>query len=90
MAETKEEYIARIEAMTDDQFVHEAELKVWLSAFASNNSRAPAHWQCDLCYDEARRREKPWLYQQGWNQACLSAGHQPSQGDIEAAKEPQA
>ena len=46
------------------------------------------HWQCDATHDEARRRQKPWLYQRGWNDAYRSAGHEPSESDIEAAKAP--
>lgn len=75
-------------AKTDDEYLKEAETQIWLSAFASNNPRAPAHKEADAAYDEARRREKPWLYNRAWNAAYRSAGHTPSESDIEAAKEP--
>ena len=72
--------------MNDDQFVERAETQIWLSAFASNNPRAPAHKEVDAAYDEARRREKPWLYQQAWNRAYRSCGYKPSEHEIELAR----
>jgi hypothetical protein len=74
--------------LTDDEFVKTAETQIWLSAFANNNPRAPAHKETDAAFAEARRREKPWLYQRAWNKAYLSCGHQPSDAEIEAAREP--
>ncbi|NTF54855.1 hypothetical protein G6L12_08110 [Agrobacterium rhizogenes] len=76
------------EAMTDEEFLDRAETQIWLSAFASNNPTAPAHKEADRAYDEAKRREKPWLYKRAWNRAYRSAGYEPSAADIEAAKEP--
>jgi len=73
-------------AKTDEEFVKDAEMQIWLSAFAANNPRAPAHVEADRAYDEAKRREKPWLYQRAWNEAYRSSGHQPSADQIEAAK----
>lgn len=74
--------------MPDDKFVRLAETQIWLSAFAANNPRAPAHKQADAACDEARRRGKPWLYQRAWNAAYRSAGHEPSDAQIEAAEDP--
>jgi hypothetical protein len=76
-------------SLDDDAFVERAETQIWLSAFANNNPRAPAHKEADAAYDEAERRGKPWLYNRAWNAAYRSAGHEPSERDIEAAKEPQ-
>lgn len=73
---------------SDKQFVEDAELQIWLSAFAANNPRAPAHREADAAYNEARRREKLWLYQRAWNAAYRSAGHEPSESDILAARNP--
>jgi hypothetical protein len=84
--ETK--YTSRIALMDDADFVKEVEEKCWLSAFAANNPRSAYHGQVDACYDEAKRREKPWLYQRGWNAAYRSEGYQPSESDIKAAMEP--
>jgi len=81
------EYRAKIEAMTDDELVKEVADAVWLSAYASNNPRSKYHEEVDAAHDECRRREKPWLYQRGWNKAYRSQGYEPSAADIEAAKE---
>jgi len=75
--------------MDDDALVKRAETQIWLSAFASNNSRAPAHKEADAASDEANRRGKPWLYQQAWNAAYESCGHEPSERDRMAALPPQ-
>lgn len=88
MTAERKEYADLLETLSDDAFVAEVEMKVWLSAFASNNSRAPAHWQCDLCYEESRRREKTWLYKRGWNQAYISCGYELSDDDRKGAREP--
>lgn len=74
--------------LSDDDFVKKAEMQIWLSAFANNNPRAPAHKEADAAYDEAVRRNKKWLYQRAWNQAYSSAGYEPSDEQIEAAKSP--
>lgn len=74
--------------MTDDEFVEAAEMQLWLSAFANNNPRAPAHDEADKAYAEAKRREKPWLYQRAWNDAYESCGHTPSDAEIKAASPP--
>jgi len=75
-------------ALDDDAFVAKAEMQIWLSAFASNNPRAPAHKETDAAYAEARRREKPWLYNRAYNKAFASCGFVPSDEEIEAAKAP--
>ncbi len=65
-------YADRIAAMDDAAFVREAEQKVWLSAYATNNPRSDYHWQVDACSDEAARRNKPQLFAQAHEQACAS------------------
>lgn len=87
MAETPNEYAEKLTAMTDDELVSAVDRQVWLSAFASNNPRAPAHWKSDLTHAEAKRRGKPWLYQRGWNKAYVSCGHELSQADIDDARD---
>jgi hypothetical protein len=84
----KAEYQAKLNDLDDDALAKEAERQIWLSAFAGNNPRAPAHWKADEIYDEAERRGKPWLYQRGYNEAYASCGYEPSDEDIEAAKAP--
>lgn len=85
----KETYASKLSEMDDRAFVEEVAERCWLSAFAGNNPRSNYHWQADACYDEAKRRAKPWLYQRGWNKSYQSAGYHPSEHDLEAAREPQ-
>jgi hypothetical protein len=80
-------YAEALAAMDDDALVATTEQQCWLSAFANNNPRAPAHWKSDLTYAEANRREKPWLYQSGWNRAYMSCGYEPSEAERARATE---
>lgn len=81
------EYADKLAAMTDAELVEETENKVWLSGYAANNPQSKYHAECDATYAEAQRREKPWLYQRGWNKAWKSAGHELSDWDMQRAKE---
>lgn len=67
-------YAIHLSTMDDISFVKEAERKIWLSAYASNNHRSDYHWQADACYDEAQRREKPELYRRAYKYAAAGAG----------------
>ena len=58
--------------LSDDEFLRAAEMQIWLSAFANNNPRAPAHREADKAADEARRRGKPELYEQAWQRASAT------------------
>lgn len=75
-------------SMSDDTFLAKAEQQIWLSAFAANNPRSPAHDETSRAYAEAKRREKPWLYARAWNAAYTSCGYELSEHDREAAREP--
>lgn len=59
----------RLAEMNDEQFLSEAEKRIWLSAYANNNPRSDYHWQADLCYSEAQRRKRPELYERAWKRA---------------------
>jgi hypothetical protein len=72
---------------SDEDFVKTAEMQIWLSAFANNNPRAPAHAEADAAYDEATARNKKWLYQKAYNDAVASCGYPISDRDREAATE---
>jgi len=52
----KRDYQQKIAYMQPDELFKETKLKIWLSAFANNNPKAPAHWEVDLCYDEWEKR----------------------------------
>lgn len=82
------EYSAKLSGLSDDDLVKEAENYIWLSAYASNNPRSAYHWKADATYDEAKRREKPWLYQRGYNSAYRTVGYEPSESEIAAARDP--
>jgi hypothetical protein len=49
-------YFDRIAAMSMPELEEETKSKVWLSAFAANNSRSDYHWHVDACYDELKKR----------------------------------
>ncbi len=85
-----ETYRQAIDAMDDPSLIGETERQVWFSAFAANNPRAPAHWRVDACHDEAARRGKPWVYQEGWNRAYRSCGYEPSEAELARAIPPAA
>jgi hypothetical protein len=68
----RQEFADKIGGLDDDQFVKEAKLRIWLSAYANNNPRSDYHWQADACHDEAARRGKPELYTQAHNQARVN------------------
>jgi len=74
-------------SLTDEEFVEIAERQLWLSAFAANNPKAPAHAEVDAAYDDAVRRSKPWLYNRAYNLAADSCGFSVSDRDREAATE---
>lgn len=65
----RQNWADRLASFDDDAFVTEASKMIWLSAYANNNPRSDYHWQADACYDEARRRGKPELYQRAFDQA---------------------
>lgn len=77
-----------VTTLTDNELVATTEQNIWLSSFASNNPRAPAHARVNQLYTECTRRGKPHLYQRAWNQAYASAGYVPSTEDLRAAEDP--
>lgn len=66
----RQAFANKVALLDDNEFVKEAENRIWFSAYASNNPRSDYHWQADLCYDEAERRGKPELYARAWNRAA--------------------
>src|SRR5512146_2159618 len=48
-----DDYRLKLAKSGDEELVLEGERQIWLSAFANNNPRAPAHWRADAAYDEA-------------------------------------
>ena len=74
--------------MNEAELVEKASNQIWLSSFAANNPRAPAHKEVDdfwrYCYDSEKRH----LYQRAWNKAYEAAGYIPSEREILAAEDP--
>ena len=60
----KWDYVRELQAMTDEKLKEATQQMIWLSAYASNNYKSDYHWQCDQCYDECQRRNKPEIYRQ--------------------------
>lgn len=69
-AQEAEDFMQSLAALSDEEYVKQAETLIWLSAFANNNPRSKYHWQADACYDEAKRRGQPELYSRAWRQAA--------------------
>lgn len=63
-------YADQLAALDEDGFLKEAEMSIWLSAYASNNPRSDYHWQADACYKEAQRRGRSDLYERAWKRAA--------------------
>lgn len=61
---------AEWDGLSDEEFASAAEMQIWLSAFANNNPRAPAHAEADKAYDSAKRMERVDLYKQAWRKAA--------------------
>lgn len=60
--EKQEAYRLKLEGMTDEQLFTEAKDKIWLSAYATDNSHSCFHWQCDATYTESARRNNTDIY----------------------------
>jgi hypothetical protein len=65
----RQEFADKLITLNDADFFKEAELCIWRSAYAENNSRSDYHRHADACYYEAQRRKKPELYQRAWERA---------------------
>jgi hypothetical protein len=62
----KSEYLEKVFLMTDEELGKECESKIWLSAYASNNSKSDFHWHVDACYDECLVRGKVYIYERAY------------------------
>ncbi len=57
----RQEYADKMAKLTDEEFVK----------FAAD----AIYWQADACYDEAKRRNKPEMYDQAYKDTLKRAGH---------------
>jgi hypothetical protein len=65
----RQEFADTLAAADDAEYLKIAEEHIWLSAFATSNPRSDWHWQAAACYDEAKRRGSPGLYERAWKRA---------------------
>jgi hypothetical protein len=68
----KQDWLDKLAVMDDATYLVKTEEMIWLSAYANNNPRSDYHWKSDACYDEAKRRGKPELYKQAYDNAVAS------------------
>lgn len=79
------EYASQLKTKTDDQLVEEVRTQVYDAALLVRHS---VHDQkATKCWEESERRQKPWLYQRGYNGAVRDAGEKPTAFDLERATE---
>jgi len=71
---SRQEFVAKIAAMTDEKLLDHTEHMIWLSAYAGNNPRSDYHWQVSACYDEWTARDKAEQYTVAYEAAKASAG----------------
>jgi len=57
-------FVDRLASMSDADLRDACNQHIWLSAYANNNHRSDYHWQADACYDEAKSRDKLYIYDQ--------------------------
>lgn len=65
----KSEYLNRLKEMDDIALQKETEKRIWLSAYAANNTHSDFHWQCNACLDECISRDKLSIYQLAFKKA---------------------
>jgi hypothetical protein len=65
----RQDFADKVAAADDSEYLEIAERYIWLSAYASMRGGSDYHWKADLCYDEAKRRGEPDLYQLAWLRA---------------------
>jgi hypothetical protein len=69
----RQDFADELAGADDKEFLRIAADRIWLSAYAANNPGSDYHWQADACYDEAKRRGNPELYQRAWEKAAGKA-----------------
>ncbi|PGK51873.1 hypothetical protein CN918_29210 [Priestia megaterium] len=64
----KMDYVTKVIDMTDEELYKETMRKIYMSAFANNNSRSDYHWHVDVCYEEWEKREKLKEYDRAYKE----------------------
>lgn len=80
------DYAGQLEVLKDEDLVDETSKQIHRAGYSSRMTVADQ--KAGICYAEAGRREKPWLYARGYNQAARSAGVSLDAGDLERARAP--
>jgi len=81
-------YAASLTTMTDDDYVAETAKQVYDAGYDRQYGKADQ--RVHLCFKEADRRGKPWLYARSYNRAARDAGVDLDRTDLERAREPEA
>ena len=79
------EYAAKLQAKNDDEIINEVRNQVYNAGFFPVHSRHDQ--KATQCWKETERRQKPWLYQRGYNGALRDAGQEVTAFDLERASE---
>lgn len=79
------EYASELQTKTDEEIVAEVRSQVYNAGFFPVHSRHDQ--KASQCWAETERREKPWLYQRGYNGALRDAGQDVTSFDLERATE---
>ncbi len=80
------DYAGQLEALKDEDFVVETAAQIQAAGYSSRMTVADQ--KARICYTEAGRRDKPWLYVQGYNRAARSVGQPVSPADLRDARAP--
>ena len=79
------DYSKELEAKSDQELEEEVRDQVTSAAFFVKQS---THDQkATKCWEESERRQKPWIYQRGYNSSLRDAGQKVEQFDLDRATE---
>lgn len=67
----RSQYVQKVLAMTESQYLKETENKIWLSAYAANNRTSDYHWHVDALH-RIGEHNFPGLYDQAFQKASAS------------------
>lgn len=73
-----ERYRKELRGLTNEELIDRCGVEILGAAVLGSRAPSRAGWVddcCDACYDEAKRRGNPDLYQRGFNEAVRSQGH---------------
>lgn len=80
------DYSGQLEILNDKDFVEEAEKQIREAGYSRRHCIYDQ--KAGLCHTEAVRREKTWLYQRAYNEACRNVGMDVHPSDLDKARAP--